>query len=138
MGVYTRNQKLNVLMDISGSDVTPLRWVDTWTGKETTLHWFYAFILWIVDDIDKRLSGQVFCFVMDNLNVHKNPMVWMLIVNRGHQVVFRAPYWAVDDAIEYAFNTVHTMIEVLFGNVNTFEELQVVVDNTVAAVPSFV
>ena len=75
---------------------------------------------------------------MDNLNVHKNPMVWMLIVNRGHQVVFRAPYWAVDGAIEYVFNTVHTMIEVLFGNVNTFEELQVVVDNIIAALPSFV
>lgn len=56
-GVYTRNQKLNVLMAISGCDVTPSRWVDTWTGEGTTLHRFYAFILRIVNDIDKRFPG---------------------------------------------------------------------------------
>ena len=60
---------------------------------------------------------------MDNLNVHKNPAVIMEIMNAGHRLVFRAPYWAVDGAIEYVFNTIHTGLLSYYNHVSTMEEL---------------
>ena len=59
----------------------------------------------MVDEINDKFPGQVFTFTMDNLNVHKNALVMKLVINGLHQVVYRAPYWAVDSTIEYAFNT---------------------------------
>ena len=74
---------------------------------------------------------------MDNLNVHKNPLVIGLILNAGHQVVFRAPYWSVDGAIEYVFNTVHTLLEILFDNIADMDELILCVENVIASIQSF-
>ena len=68
-------------------------------GKRAMLHQFYTFILWIIDSIDERFPGRIFCILIDNLNAHKNLMVWMLIVNRGHQLVFCAPYCATNGSI---------------------------------------
>jgi hypothetical protein len=45
---------------------------------------------------------------MDNLNIHHNPLVLHLIRQRGHRVVFRAPYRPQDGPIEYVFNTIET------------------------------
>ena len=136
-GVYNRNEKLNVLMAVVGCDVIPSRWSELWTGEGTTLYRFYHFIERIVNDINERFPGQTFTFTMDNLNVHKNPLVIGLILNGGHQVVFRAPYWAVDGAIEYIFNSIHTLLEVLFDNIADMEELILCVENIMASMPSF-
>ena len=54
-----------------------------------------------------------------------------------HQVVFKAPYWAVDGAIEYVFNSIHTLLEVLFDNVANMEELILCVENIMASMPCF-
>ena len=48
---------------------------------------------------------------MDNLNIHKNPIITDFIENVGHHVVYRAPYWSCDGAIEYVFNTIHTKLQ---------------------------
>ena len=48
---------------------------------------------------------------MDNLNIHKNRLILDLINNNGHRVVFQAPYWSCNGAIEYVFNTIHTHLE---------------------------
>ena len=136
-GAYNRNHKLNVLMAVSGCDVTRSRWSELWTGEGTTLQRFYDFIEMIVNDLNDRFPGRTFTFTMDNLNVHKNPLVIGLILNGGHQVVFRAPYWAVDGAIEYVFNSIHTLLEVLFDNVANMEELILCVENIMASMPCF-
>lgn len=44
---------------------------------------------------------------MDNLNIHKQPMILDMIEDAGHRGVFCAPYWSCDGAIEYVFNTIH-------------------------------
>ena len=129
--------KLNVLMAVCGCDVIPSRWSELWTGEGTTLHRFYHFIRTIVDDINERFPGLVFTFTMDNLNIHKNPLVIGLILDGGHQVVFRAPYWAVDSAFEYVFNSIHTLLEVLFDNVADMDALIACVENIMASMPSF-
>ena len=60
-----------------------------------------------------------------------------LILNSGHRVVYRAPYWAVDGSIEYVFNTIHSLVEVLFNTITTLDELKAVVDDIVTTMPSF-
>ena len=47
---------------------------------------------------------------MDNLNIHKHPVIRQTIHAAGHRIVFRAPYWSCDGAIEYVFNTLHTFL----------------------------
>ena len=34
-----------------------------------------------------------------------------MIAAAGHRVVFRAPYWSCDGAIEYVFNTIQTQLQ---------------------------
>ena len=73
-----------MLLAISGCDNVALRWLETWTGEGTTLNCFYDFVERIINDLNDRLPDRVFTFTMDNLNVHKNPMVMGLILNGGH------------------------------------------------------
>ena len=98
---------------------------------------FYDFVERVVDDINERFPGRVFTFTMDNLNVHKNALVMELIIDGGHRVVYRAPYWEVDGAIDYVFNTVHTLIEVLFNHIQNIDDLILVVDYIVSRLHSF-
>ena len=124
-------------MAISGCDQEHSRWLETWTGKGTALNRFYDFVEMVVNDLNDRFPGRIFTFTMDNLNVHKNPLVMGLILNGGHRVVYRAPYWSVDGAIEYVFNTIHTMVEVLFNNINNLDDLITVVDHIITLLPTF-
>jgi transposase len=48
--------------------------------------------------------GNRKCIMMDNLNVHHDPLVLQMITNAGHSYAFRAPYWPKDGPIEYFFN----------------------------------
>ncbi len=68
----------------------------------------YAFFRRVIDWLAIDHPGNSFCFTMDNLNTHKNPMVLSLITGEGHRYPFRAPYWFVDGLIEYVFNTIQT------------------------------
>lgn len=48
---------------------------------------------------------------MDNLNIHTDPMIRLMIEDAGHSLAYRAPYWSCDGSIEYVFNTLHTQLE---------------------------
>ena len=43
---------------------------------------------------------------MNNLNAHKNEGAIALILSYDQGVVFWAPYYQIDDAIEFIFNTI--------------------------------
>ena len=60
---------------------------------------------------------------MDNLNVHRNQLVEDIIFDAGHRVVYRAPYWSVDGAIEYVFNTIHTKLQQRYQQISNMVEL---------------
>jgi hypothetical protein len=49
--------------------------------------------------------------MMDNLNLHRISIVMNLIHSYEHQIVYRAPYWSCDGAIENAFNTIQTKLQ---------------------------
>jgi hypothetical protein len=110
-GVFNHEKKLNVLALICGDPNNPLRFMSTWEGEGTTVIRFLGFINHVIDYLNEHHGDRVFCFTMDNLNTHRNPIIFHAILSRGHKVVFRAPYYAVDGAIEYVFNTLHTLVE---------------------------
>ncbi len=50
-------------------------------------------------------------FRMDNLNLHRSPIVTNLIHSYGHQIVYHTPYWSCDGAIKYVFSTTLTKLQ---------------------------
>ena len=136
-GVYNRGQKMNLLLAVCADRNYPMRWEESWIGEGTTLYRFYNYMHRIVDDLAQQHPGRSFCFTMDNLNVHKNPMVVNLILNAGHRLVFRAPYWAVDGAIEYVFNTLQTTLMVYYNKLNSMEDLENKVRQIIGAMETF-
>jgi hypothetical protein len=77
----------------------------------TDLFRFYNFLFELFDWLDANRPGRSFLLTMDNLNIHCHPAMLHLIADRGHRVVFRAPYWSCDGAIEYVFNTLQTKLQ---------------------------
>ena len=47
-----------------------------------------------------------------------------MIAAEGHGLVFRAPYWPVDGAIEYVFNTIYTYLMEYYNSIKTLDELK--------------
>ena len=139
-GAYNRNQKLNTLACISGDDQLASRWIETWTGEGTTTLRFSNFIRRVIGDLDQMYPNheRSFCFTMDNLNAHKNPQIINMILTSGHKIVYRAPYYAVDGAIEYVFNTIHTLLEVHYNQIHDMDELVHTVEQIFANLGSFV
>jgi hypothetical protein len=52
--------------------------------RGTTIEKFYGFIDHILDNLDQNHPGRVFLFTMDNLSIHRNPLVMNRILNAGH------------------------------------------------------
>jgi hypothetical protein len=101
----------NLIMAISGDGNNPYSFHQQYTEGGTDLWRFYSFMRDLIDDLQTRFPGRRFTFTMDNLNIHRHQLVLNLIHNAGYRVVFRAPYWSCDGAIEYVFNTIHTYLE---------------------------
>ena len=136
-GVYHRGRKLNLLLAICGDPVLAMRWHEIWLDGGTTIIRFHDFIRRILDDLAERKPGILFVFTMDNLNSHKNPVILNMIHAAGHRYVFRAPYWPVDGAVEYVFNTIQTRLQCYFNQMTEVNELQNCLNLIVATFPSF-
>lgn len=138
-GVYggRENQKLNLLLAICGDDVLRYRWHEIWMNGGTTITRFYDFLVRIISFLAAAHPGRSFCFTMDNLNSHKNPLILNLIHNAGHKYVFRAPYWPVDGAVEYVFNTVQSRLQVYFNRLTTLPQLWNRINLIVNTIPTF-
>lgn len=98
-----------------------MRWHEHWIGEGTTVERFLDFIDRILVDLALRYPGRSICFTFDNLNVHRNPAVVQEILTHGHRLVFRAPYYAVDGAIEYVFNTIHIGLLSYYNKISTMK-----------------
>ena len=68
---------------------------------------------------------------MDNLNIHKHPMILDLIEESGHRIVFRAPYWSCDGPIEYVFNTIHVKLQMDDDGASDLDELMQKLDDII-------
>ena len=95
------------------------------------------FIEAICRDLGHATPGNFYVFTMDNLNSHKNPGVTAIIHHFGHGVVYRAPYYAVDGAIEYIFNTILTLLRARLHEIMTLEDLNNAILEIIAGIPYF-
>jgi hypothetical protein len=125
-GEYNRDKKVNCMMAISADRNYNMAWHDIWPQEEggTDVYRVYTFFRRVIDRLTIDHPGRSFCFTMDNLNTHKNPMVLNLITGEGHRYLFRAPYWSVDGPIEYVFNTIHTHLLSFFTLIHDLDQLE--------------
>ena len=139
-GAYSRSQKLNVLMAISGESIANgggQRWVDTWTEGGTTIAKFIDFMQTILNYTGPGTPQRRRCFTMDNLNSHTNHIVRQMIHMAGHRVVFRAPYHPVDGPIEYVFNTLQQGLTAALYRVHDMGDLRREVSTIIANMDDF-
>ena len=138
-GAYNRERKLNLMMAISANPVYDMEWHEHWPQEEggTNLFRMYTFIERIIDQLAIDRPGCSFCFTMDNLNIHHNPVLLEMIANRGHRYLFRAPYWSVDGPMEYVFNTIHTLLLQHFCTIDDLIVLANRIDTVIAQMTNF-
>jgi hypothetical protein len=74
---------------------------------------------------------------MDNLSLHKHPIVQNLIHASGHRIVFCAPYWSCDGGIEYVFNTIQTMLQMDLEGVDEVHGLVNKINSIIGDMTSF-
>jgi hypothetical protein len=103
----------------------------------TTIESFLDFINHILYDMAQNHPGRLFVFKMDNLNAHKNPLILNALLNSGHRYVFHAPYWPVDGAVEYVFNSIQSKLRIYFNRLETVDDLRNCINLTVGGIYSF-
>ena len=133
-GSYNRDKKLNLIMAISADPALDMEWHDMWPQEEggTDLYRVYVFFDRVIQWLNQHHPGRSFCFTMDNLNTHKDPIITNLITNSGHRYLYRAPYWSVDGPMEYVFNTLHVHLLDYFREVDNLMELENVINTIIA------
>ena len=122
VGPYSKSEKVQLLLAVLGDPANPERWFEIWREGGTTVDRFYRFIQRILNDLGPGTPGNRFTFTMDNLNSHTNHAVQALIFNAGHRIVFRAPYYPVDGAIEYIFNVIQCALCVRLRHILTTDD----------------
>ena len=71
-----------------------------------------SFVKHIINDIGPGTPARRRCFTTDNLSSHHSIQMGTIIINAGHRLVFRAPYYPVDGPIKYVFNTVQAALRI--------------------------
>jgi hypothetical protein len=130
---------VNPLMAILGNerDDHSFLFHKCYTKGGTDLLRFFDFMLKLCDWLAVNRLGRQFLFTMDNLNIHKLPVIIHLIYSHGHCVVFRAPYWSCDGSIEYVFNTLQTKLQSDHIGVDDEFALLNKINNIIGSIPSF-
>ena len=136
-GPYNHSEKYTLSMAIAG-DINGDRWVDFDQRAGTTVRNFYDFILRILETIRRGTAQRRRMFTMDNLIAHKNPVILQLIYAWGHRIAFRAPYYPVDGAIEYVFNTLQQDLTIRLHAIKNGDDLHREVMDSIGAMPNFV
>ena len=99
---------------------------------------FLEFVERILGDIGPGTAQRRRCFTFDNLTAHTNQAVVYAILAAGHRVVFRAPYYPVDGAIEYVFNSIQQQLTYRVHDILTEVDLEDGVRAIIGAMINFV
>lgn len=130
-GMYRKGEPgTNLLCAVGGDGTTPISYHEQYSAGGTDLWRFYSYMLGLLGYLDAHHPGRSFVLTMDNLNIHKHLAIRFLIYNRGHRLVFRAPYWSCDGPIEYVFNTVQVELQspVFRDKVDSVNKLEDAID----------
>ena len=136
-GPYSKVDKVNLMLAICGDPILPERWTEMWDEGGTTVERLLAFLQQVIDDLAQVAPNRSFCFTMDNLSTHRSPLIANLIFAHGHRMVLRAPYYPIDGAIEYVFNTVQTMLRLKLQEIFSRDDLVLHIQLEIANIPIF-
>ena len=138
-GPYSRDGgSVRVIMAISGDPTLGYRWTDIQEQRGgTTFDEFYRMIDRISNHLNQQQPGRSFVFIMDNLNIHHNPLIALLLLTRGHFVVFRAPYTPVDGPIDYVFNTLEAGLVERMHRISTAADVAAILAEKIASMTDF-
>ena len=98
---------------------------------------FYTFMLELIALLAVTRPGRLYCFTMDNLNLHKHAMIVMMIMNAIHCITFCVPYWSWDNAIEYVCNTIQRRLQMKTEGATDVFDLVNKINNIIGNIPSF-
>ena len=136
-GPYNHSEKYTLTMAISGHRDGE-RWVDFERKSGTTTHDTYQFVLRILRSIGRGTPQRRRLFTMDNLLAHKNRIVLGLIVEWGHRFCLRAPYYPIDGAIKYVFNTIQHELTICLAEIEDGIDLTNKIMGIIGAIEIFV
>ena len=137
-GKYRKGERgTNLLCAVSGDDQVPISMHRQYSEGGTDLWRFYQFLEELIGYLATHFNGRSFLFTMDNLNIHKHPIILNLIHTSGHRVVFRAPYWSCDGPIEYVFNKIQTDLQGPFNDIDTVGDLENRIDVIIGGIQSY-
>ena len=136
-GPYGHSTKWTLIMAIAG-DANGQRWVSFEQRAGTSAVDFLDFILVILTDIGPGTAQRRRCFTFDNLTAHHHQAVVYTIIAAGHRVVFRAPYYPVDGAIEYVFNSIQQQLTYRMHDILTEDDLEDAMRAIIGAMINFV
>ena len=105
--------------------------------KGVQMYRVYSFFDRVTQWLNQNHPGRMFCFTMDNLNIHHSPVITDLITNRGHCYLYRAPYWSVDGPMEYIFNTIHVHLLTYHKEVENLVQRENILDTIIANMDDF-
>jgi len=130
---------VSLLMAISGDERVgeAFSFHRCFTEGGTNFWRFFNYMQNLMDWLDINRPGRSFLFTMDNLNLHRHLVTTNLIYARGHHIVFRAPYWSCDGAIEYVFNTLQTRLQMEINGVDSVFQLVNKINVIIGGMPSF-
>ena len=75
---------------------------------------------------------------MDNLLAHKIQIVLGLIVEWGHIFCLWAPYYPIDEAIEYVFNTIQHELTINLAEIKNGQDLTTEVNGIIGGMIDFI
>jgi hypothetical protein len=137
-GPFQREGSTRLILAISADPNNGRRWVEISHGRSGTTNTdFYDFIRRIIIDLGPGTPNRRFCFILDNLVVHTNPMLLLMILVAGHRFVFRAPYWPKDAPIEYVFNVLENALNIRMHEIFVDADLRRVLQDTLRNIPTF-
>ena len=71
------------------------------------------------------------------MTAHHNPAIVWAIIAAGHRVAFRAPFYPVDGAIEYVFNTIQQQLTYRMHEITDAQELEDAVESIIGGIVDF-
>lgn len=137
VGVYGHSTKYTLMMAISADPNDRIRHHTIEQRAGTGNIEMAAFIRNLLTIVGPGTPARRRCFIMDNLTSHHSAYVRQIIVNAGHRLVFRAPYYPVDGPIEFVFNTIEQRLNDYQYTVTTGGQLVQAVNTIVTGMHDF-
>jgi len=133
-GNYGRGVKWTVILAVAA---TGERWCRINRKSGTTFEDFYGFVQQVLGQMDEaQYADGPRTIMMDNLNVHTNPMIHQLIRDGNHQPLYRPKYSPQDAPIEYVFNTMQAELRTRLHAI-TDENIEIHVQQVIANMNGF-